>query len=107
MNQNPTSQPQEHVHDYKATKAGTYWKVCSCGARKHFEDPQGSVDSPLKHNWVPLCSDINTHWSQTYHWWRCANCGDETEHTKHDQVMPVMDGCKSKEKGSIFPLASV
>lgn len=61
----------------------------------------------MKHDWTPLCSDINTKWYDTYHWWRCANCGEETEHTKGRQSKPSDKGCKSKVKGSVFPLSSI
>lgn len=60
----------------------------------------------MKHNWIPLSSDINTHWSQTYNWWRCANCKKETEHSKEDVKKPDDDGCTATEKGSVFPLSS-
>jgi hypothetical protein len=60
----------------------------------------------MKHNWVPLCSDINTPWYDTYHWWRCANCKTESVHTKADQERPREENCPAKEKGSIFPLSS-
>ena len=61
----------------------------------------------MKHDWVPLCSDINTHWSDTYHWWKCANCKTETVHTKNNNVSaPPTEGCKAEEKGSIFPLST-
>jgi hypothetical protein len=61
----------------------------------------------MKHNWFPLCSDINTHWSDTYHWWRCSNCGKETEHTKRNhKPKPPAKGCKAKTEQSIFPLSS-
>jgi hypothetical protein len=62
----------------------------------------------MKHNWFPLMSDINTHWSKTYHWWRCSNCKEETRHTKdNNEPKPLDENCKAKEKESIFPLSSV
>ena len=62
----------------------------------------------MKHNWYPLCSDINTHWSDTYHWWKCANCKKETKHTKkNDEPKPSSEECESKHKDSIFPLSSI
>lgn len=60
-----------------------------------------------KHNWIGLCSDINTHWNSTYQWYRCSNCKKETEHTKTDQKKPSDDGCTAKEEGNIFPLSSI
>ena len=61
-----------------------------------------------KHDWIPLCSDINTPWYDTYHWWRCANCGKESNHTKQqNEREPIKEGCEAKEKGSIFPLSSI
>lgn len=65
------------------------------------------MEKAIKHNWVPLCSDINTHWSDTYHWWRCSNCKKETEHTKESQRKPSDRGCKAEKIGSIFPLSSI
>ena len=61
----------------------------------------------IKHNWFPLCSDINVRFSDTFSWWRCANCGEETKHTKERQCKPLDKGCSAKEKGSIFPLSSI
>lgn len=62
----------------------------------------------MKHNWVALCSDINTHWSRTYHWWKCSNCGKETEHTKKsDAPRPCVDNCEAKKEKSILPLSSI
>ena len=60
-----------------------------------------------KHNWVPLCSDINTQWYNTYYWWRCSNCKKETEHTKESQPSPEREGCEAIEGDSIFPLSSI
>lgn len=61
-----------------------------------------------KHKWFPLCSDINTHWSDTYHWWKCERCGKETEHTKKNDVKPPVDeDCKPKKDFNIFPLSSI
>lgn len=65
------------------------------------------MEEEIKHRWVPLCSDINTHWSKTYHWWKCANCKKETEHVRDGGVPePSSGGCEAKEEGSIFPLSS-
>jgi hypothetical protein len=61
-----------------------------------------------KHDWFPLMSDINTHWADTYYWWKCSNCEEETKHIQDNkQPRPSDKGCKAKEKGSIFPLSSV
>ena len=61
----------------------------------------------MQHNWFPLCSDINTTWFNTYYWWRCSNCKKETEQTKENDIpKPNTDGCKAKNKDSIFPLSS-
>ena len=61
----------------------------------------------FKHDWWPLCSDINTPWYDTYHWWRCANCKVETEHTLDIQEEPSTKGCTAIEKGNLFPLLSL
>ena len=62
----------------------------------------------MKHNWHPLCSDINTHWSETYAWWRCSNCGKETEHIKQGRTKePSDEGCLAEEEKNIFPLSSI
>ena len=61
----------------------------------------------MKHNWYPLCSDINTKWYDTYNWWRCSNCQNETKHTKENQDKPSDEGCTATKKDSIFPLSSV
>ena len=61
----------------------------------------------IKHKWIPLISDINSTLAETYHWWKCANCKKETEHTKKGQPKPSDEGCEAKEKGSIFPLSSI
>ena len=62
----------------------------------------------MKHNWFPLCSDINTHWSETYHWWKCSNCGKETKHTKsNDEQKPSEEHCEAEKEKSIFPLSSI
>lgn len=64
-------------------------------------------EEKIEHNWFPLCSDINSSWWDTYHWWRCSNCEQETEHTKDNNVpMPSRDACKAKEQQSIFPLST-
>lgn len=60
----------------------------------------------MKHDWFPLCSDINSPWWDTYHWWRCSNCKEETEHTLKSQEKPDIKGCRAKNKDSIFPLSS-
>lgn len=61
-----------------------------------------------EHNWFPLCSDINTHWSKTYHWWKCSNCKTETEHTKKSDIpKPDKNGCLATKKDSIYPLSSI
>lgn len=60
-----------------------------------------------KHNWIGLCSDINTHWSNTYHWYKCDKCGEETESTKEDQDRPSEEGCNPKEGSQVFPLSSI
>lgn len=66
------------------------------------------VNTKMKHNWVALCSDINTPWYDTYHWFRCSNCKKESVHTKEShQPAPVNEDCPAKEKGSIFPLSSI
>ncbi len=62
----------------------------------------------IKHNWVALCSDINTPNQLVRNWWRCANCKKETERTmEEDMSRPDDRGCKAKTKGSIFPLSSI
>lgn len=62
----------------------------------------------MKHNWFPLCSDINSTPAETYHWWKCSNCKKETEHTKRNDIKaPTDDECEAKEKGSVFPLSSI
>lgn len=62
----------------------------------------------IKHNWYPICSDINTHYSETLYWWKCSNCKKETEHTKkHDIPKPSNEGCGAKKEDSIFPLSSI
>ena len=62
----------------------------------------------MKHNWIGLMSDINTKWYDTYNWYRCSNCSQETEHTKRNDIpTPSQEGCKAQEKGSIFPLSSL
>ena len=62
-----------------------------------------------KHNWVALCSDINTHWSKTFHWWKCSKCGVETEHSKNNNIsMPCLDGCNDGDgTDKVFPLSSI
>lgn len=60
----------------------------------------------MKHDWVPLCSDINTpHWA-TRHWWKCANCKEQIE-CESKTPKPSEEGCEAQEKGSIFPLSSI
>jgi hypothetical protein len=65
----------------------------------------------MNHNWFPLCSDINSTPSETYYWWRCQNCGKDTEHLNSYQEIseekPSEDGCQAKKKGSVFPLSSI
>ena len=62
----------------------------------------------MKHNWTPLMSDINSTPAETYYWWRCRNCKEETKHTKNNnQPEPSREGCKANEAGSVFPLSSV
>ena len=61
----------------------------------------------MKHNWIPLCSDINTPWWDEYYWWKCANCKKETEHTKISIEHPPEEDCESLEVGTIFPLSSI
>jgi len=62
----------------------------------------------MNHNWIPLCSDINTHWSETLNWWKCSNCKKETEHTQNNNTKkPSELGCEAKHKDSIFPLSSI
>ncbi len=62
----------------------------------------------IKHRWFPLCSDINTQWYDTYSWWKCSNCGKETEHTKKRNVPePSVEGCLAKTEKSIYPLSSI
>lgn len=63
----------------------------------------------MKHNWIPLCSDINTNWANTYYWYRCSNCGKETKHYKQakDSLMPDIEGCEAKKQRSIFPISSI
>lgn len=63
----------------------------------------------MKHNWVGLMSDINTpHWATRY-WWECSNCHEETEYKDNynQENRPSENGCKAKEKGSIYPLSSI
>lgn len=60
----------------------------------------------MKHNWVGLMSDINSTRENTYYWFECSNCHEETEHLKESQPEPSDKGCKAKEKGSVFPLSS-
>jgi hypothetical protein len=53
-------------------------------------------------------SDINSTPAETYYWWRCRNCKEETKHTKNNnQPEPSREGCKANEAGSVFPLSSV
>lgn len=61
----------------------------------------------MKHNWFPLCSDINTHWADTYYWWRCPNCKKETKHTKRNEPKPSDEYCQSEKENGIFPLSSI
>ncbi len=59
----------------------------------------------MKHNWFPLMSDINSTRAETYYWWKCSNCKEETKHKRVSEEKPSVEGCIATESGSIFPLS--
>ena len=39
-------------------------------------------------SYTPYMSDINVNWKDTLYWWKCDDCGAETEHTEQRQELP-------------------
>jgi len=78
-----------------------------CVDPETLDEDEEKEEVKQKHNWFPLMSDINSTPEETYYWWRCSNCGKETEHLKKSKPKPSEEGCEAIKKGSIFPLSSI